>query len=130
MKTLKEYFSTFGIAQQVTSDGGTQFTSSVTQRFFKDWGVSHRVSSTYFPHSNQRAEQGVKSAKRMLRENIGGDGSLNTDRFLRALLLHRNTPDRDTGLSPAKIIFGRATRNFFPVQPGHLKLHPEWRITM
>ena len=35
VKTLREYFSTFGIAQQVTSDGGTQFTSTVTQSFFK-----------------------------------------------------------------------------------------------
>ena len=66
----------------------------------------------------------------MLRENIAPDGSLNTDRFLRALLLHRNTPDRDTGLSPAQVIFGRAVRDFFPIKPGNLILHPEWRITM
>ena len=112
VRTLKEYFSTFGIALQVTSDGGPQFTSKITQSFFKDWGVTHRVSSTYFPHSNQHAEQGVKSAKRMLRDNICTDGSLNTDKFLRALLLHRNTPDRDTGLSPAQIIFGRSIRDF------------------
>ena len=130
VKTLKEYFSTLGIAQQVTGDGGAQFTSSVTKKFFKDWGVNHRMSSTYFPHSNQCAEHGVKSAKRMLKENIGGDGSLNTDKFLRALLLHRNTHDHDTGLSPATVIFGRVTRNFFPIQSGHLKLHSEWRITM
>ena len=79
--TMKEYFSTYGIAKQVTSDGGPQYTSHSTQKFFKAWGISHRISSSYFPHSNQRAEQGVKSAKRMLRENIGADGSLNTDRF-------------------------------------------------
>ena len=93
-------------------------------------GVTHRISSTYFPHSNQRAEQGVKSAKRMLRDNICGDGSLNNDRFLRALLLHRNTPDRDTGPSPAQIIFGRLIRDFFPIKAGNLKIHPEWQITM
>ena len=130
ISTIKEYFSTFGIAEQATSDGGPQYTSTSTQRFFKDWGISHRMSSSYFPHSNQRAEQGVKSAKRMLRENIGANGSLNTDRFLRALMLHRNTPDRDTGLSPSQIIFGRAVRDFFPIKPGNLTLHSEWRITM
>ena len=130
ISTMKEYFSTFGIAEQVTSDNGSQYTSHKTQKFFNDWSISHRTSSSYFPHSNQRAEQGVKSAKRMIRDNIAPDGSLNTDRFLRALLLHRNTPDRDTGLSPAQVIFGRAVRDFFPIKPGNLTLHPEWRITM
>ena len=130
ISTMKEYFSTFGISQQVSSDGGTQYTSQKTQKFFKDWGITHRLSSSYFPHSNQRAEQGVKSAKRMLRDNIAPNGSLNTDRFLRALLLHRNTPDRDTGLSPAQVIFGRSIRDFFPIKPGNLLLHPEWRLTM
>ena len=130
ISTMKEYFSTFGIAEQVTSDNGSQYTSHKTQKFFNDWSISHRTSSSYFPHSNQRAEQGVKSAKRMIRDNIAPDGGLHTDRFLKALLLHRNTPDRDTGLSPAQVIFGRAVRDFFPIKPGNLILHPEWRITM
>ena len=68
--TMKEYFSTFGIAKQVTSDGGPQYTSNITQKFFKEWGVSHQISSSYFPHSNQRAEQGVKSAKREMLEQM------------------------------------------------------------
>ena len=129
ISTMKEYFSTFGISQEVTSDEGSQYTSNVTQKFFRDWGIHHRLSSAYYPHSNQRSEQGVKSAKRMLRENIAADGTLNTDKFLRALLMHRNTPDRDTGLSPAQVIFGKAVRDFFPIKPGNLQLHPEWRIT-
>ena len=70
ISTMKEYFSTFGIAEQVTSDEGSQYTSQKTQKFFNDWGISHRTSSSYFPHSNQRAEQGVKSAKRMIRDKI------------------------------------------------------------
>ena len=130
IQTMKEYFSTFGIAQQVTSDGGPQYTSQMTRKFFKDWGVCHRITSSYFPHANTRAELGVKSAKRMLRENIGLDGNLRTDQFLRALMIHRNTPDRDTGLSPAQVIFGRATRNFFPIKPGNYQPRQEWRISM
>ena len=130
VRTLKEYFSTFGIASEMTSDGGPQYASSQVRDFLKDWGVSHRTSSSYFPHSNQRAEQGVKSAKRMLRDNIATDGTLRQDRFLRALMLHRNTPDRDTGLSPSQMIFGRAIKDFFTIQEGNLRLHPEWRLTM
>ena len=66
----------------------------------------------------------------MMRDNVAADGTLSQDRFLRALMLHRNTPDRDTGLSPAQVIFGKAIRVFFPIREGCLKLHPEWRITM
>ena len=130
IRTLKQYFSTFGIANQITSDGGPQYVSRQLEEFLKTWGVEHRMSSSYFPHANQRAEQGVKSAKRMLRENTGADGRLDKDTFLRALMMHRNTPDKDTGLSPAQVIFGRAIRDFFPIKEGHLVLHPEWQITM
>ena len=56
-----------------------------------DYGVQHRLSSVAFPHSNQRAELAVKSMKRLLRENIGMDGKLNTDSFQRAVMQYRNT---------------------------------------
>ena len=48
----------------------------------------------------------MKSAKRLLRENVNTDGSLSIDKFSRALLSHRNTPDPDTGVSPAQVLFG------------------------
>ena len=93
---------------QITSDGGPQYASTQLKDFLKNWEVEHRTSSSYFPHANQHAQKGVESAKRMLRENIGVDGSLSTDSFLRAVMMHRNTPDKDTGYSPAQVIFGRA----------------------
>ena len=77
-----------------------------TKRFLSDYGVHHRVSSVAFPHSNQRAELAVKSMKRLLRNNVSGDGKLNSDRFQQAVMQYRNTPNRDTGRSPAQVIFG------------------------
>ena len=87
------------------------------------------MSSAYFPHSNQRAELGVRAAKRMLRENLTPTGSLDSDRFLRALLTYRNTPDRDTGKSPAQVIFGHPIKDFFPVHPQNFQPRPEWLLT-
>ena len=130
IQTLKTHFSTFGISEQLASDRGPEYIAEVTKKFLKDWGVEQRLSSSYFPHSNQRAELGVKSAKRMLRENVSPSGHLNTDKFLRALLNHRNTPDRDTGLSPAQVIFGHPIRDFLPVKPGRYKPRQEWMMTM
>ena len=69
------------------------------------------MSSAHFPQSNGRAEVAVKSAKCLLMSNNGPTGSLDHDRFLRAMLQLRNTPDPDCNISPAQIIFGRPLRD-------------------
>ena len=129
IKELRCHFTTFGISSELSSDGGPEYTASATQKFLKEWKVNFRLSSAYFPHSNQRAEVGVRTAKRMLRENITPGGSLDTNKFLRALLTHRNTPDRDTGRSPAQVIFGRPIKDFFPVHPNQFQPRAEWLLT-
>ena len=46
--------------EEIASDGGPEFISEQTQKFFKDWQVHHRKSSVAFPHSISRAELAVK----------------------------------------------------------------------
>ena len=130
IRSLRRVFVTFGIAEELSSDGGTEFTASQTKVFLKAWRVNHRFSSVAFPHSNNRAEVGVKSVKRLLLDNTDAGGSLNTDAFQRAMLQYRNTPDRDTGLSPAMCLFGRPIRDFIPIHPGKYQPHPTWRDTL
>jgi hypothetical protein len=101
----------------------------VTQRFLASWDVHHRLSSAYHPHSKQRAELGVKVAKRMIRDNTAQSGSLDNDMFARALLNYRNTPCRDLKLSPAEIIYGRPIRDHLPNLPLHYKPRAEWTLT-
>ena len=110
---LRSLFSTFGVPEELATDGGPEFTADKTKEFLHRWGVKHRLSSAYHPQSNGRAEVAVKSTKRLMRSNVGPTGTLNTDKLLRALLQMRNTPDPDCNLSPAQILYGRPIRDAF-----------------
>ena len=126
VKKLREHFVTFGVACEAASDGGPQMICHEVQSFLKRWGVHHRLSSAYFPHSNNRAELAVKTAKRLLMENMDNQGGIDTDAFGQAMLQYRNTPHPDTRLSPAQVIFGRAIRDFVPVLPYKYEPRQEW----
>ena len=104
----------FGVPVEVANDGGPEYTSHEFGKFLERWGVKLRMSSAYHAQSNGRAEVAVKTVKRALRDNVGEDGRLNRDTFARALLLLRNTPDRETGRSPAELLFGRRLRDALP----------------
>ena len=70
-----------------------------------------------YHESNYQAELGVKTAKRMIRDNTGSGGDLDNDEISRALLQYLNTPLRGVTESPAKIVFGKAIRDSLPNSP-------------
>ena len=111
---LRSLFCIFGVPSEISTDGAPEFSSHETKMFLRKWGIKHRMSSAYFAASNGRAELAVKATKRLLMENTGADGSLNTDKMVRALLMKRNTPDPDCKLSPAEVVFGRKLRDTLP----------------
>ena len=114
---------TFGVPEEFASDGGPPLDSHKMLGFLRRWGVRIRRSSAYYPQSNGRAESAVKSMKRILTTNISQSGSLDTDTVAKALLLHRNTPPPDMGLSPAELLFGRNITDHMP-QP--IQFRFEW----
>ena len=86
---------------EISVDGGTSLVSYDMREFFRRWGVEIRQSSAHYPQSNGRAEVAVKTAKRILREKLGSNGTLATERVVLALLQYHNTPLRDGGKSLA-----------------------------
>ena len=88
---LRDFSATWNIPEHITTDGGPQMMSGVFQKWLKDWEIKHSPSSAYFPHSNSRAETAVKSSKRMLQDCVSKSGSIDNNKFLKALLQYRNT---------------------------------------
>ena len=78
-----------------------------------------------FPHANTRSEIAVKTAKRVLRANTSITGELDNVAVTRAILQYRNTPDRDIGMSPAQLLYGRQLRDFLPGKPQDY-VRPKW----
>ena len=74
----------------------------------------------------------MKAMKRLLQDNVGPNGEIDTEKYVRAILQFRNTPDSDSGLSPAQVIFGRQLRDILPFQPrsqvfDNTQIRPLWR---
>ena len=125
--SLRQIFSTFGIPVELASDAGPELTAKDTENFLQAWGVHHRISSVAFAHSNCRAELAVKQIKRIITSNCSPSGSLDVDKFHKAILSYRNTPDPVTKFSPAMAVFGREMRDGMPVLPGKYNPHTCWK---
>ena len=129
IKICRELFSTYGVPEEVASDGGPQFKADKFQQFLTAWGIHHRNSSVEYPQSNGRAEVGVKTMKRIIRDCTSSNGDLNNDKALSAILQYRNTPLPDIDLSPAQILFHRNLKDSIPSHPSHYHLHKDWIIS-
>ena len=122
---MKGHFGCFGVCTEFSSDFGPQFAALKFAKFLEQYGVRHRISSSYNPHSNTRAELAVKSAKRLMRDCVKADGSFD-DKFYQGILQYRNTPQQDVRLSPAQIVFGRQIKDFLPVVNYKYEPRQEW----
>lgn len=129
-KQLRRYFTRWGVPEKISMDGGTNLVSEEMNEFYKKWGVKVRISSAHYPQSNGRAEVAVKTAKRIIRDNTGSGGSLDSDKTTIAILQYLNTPLRDVNKSPAQLASGRQLRDSVPIARQHFKVDSHWGQTL
>jgi hypothetical protein len=110
-KFLTKLCEDYGVLVSCTSDGGPNLTAKLVEDMMEDYGIHHRISSVANPHENARAELGVKTVKRMLMD-IVSTGILDRAVVSGALLQLRNTPDRDSKLSPVRLSMGKSSETF------------------
>ena len=125
---LVNLFCTFGVPEELSTDGGSPFKGHEYKRFLERWDIQPRLSAAYYAQSNGRAELAVKVARRIILGNSEANGDVNNELVARALLQHRNTPLQGIGLSPAQILYGRDLKDCLPSQQEALAIRQEWRV--
>ena len=114
-KNLQTWFQTYGVPEEISSDGGPPYSSKEYDDFLENWGIKKRLSSAHYPQSNGRTEVAVKTMKRTLQENVSSiSGDIDTYKAVRAIITHRNTPSQESGVSPAELLFGYKLRDHLP----------------
>jgi hypothetical protein len=112
---LRQQWARHGIPEQVISDNNP-FNSAEFSEFAAKWEFQHITSSPNFAQSNGRAENAVKTAKRLMQKEV----EAGTDPLL-ALLDWRNTPTESSNKAPVEIMFGRRTRTRLPMTDKQLR---------
>ncbi len=106
---LKGHFARHGIPDVFVSDNGPPFNSHEFQNFLGRYEIDRPLTSPLHPQSNGKAENAVKTAKRIMTKALDSG----TDPYL-ALLDWRNTPSEGMDSSPAQRLFGRRTKTLLP----------------
>ena len=96
-------------ANSDVTDNGPQFASKEFEAFAKSWSFNHTTTSPRYPQSNGKAENAVKTVKRLFQKCKESGVS-----EFQALLDWRNTPTEGMATSPAQRLMGRRCRTLLP----------------
>ena len=110
---LEAMFATHGLPLSMKTDNGPQFVSEEFEVYLKDNNIEHRTLTPLWPHANGEIERQNRSLLKAMRvaHSEGRDWRKELQKFL---LGYRSTPYTTTGVSPAKLLFGREIRSKLP----------------
>lgn len=114
IEQLRKLFSLLGLPRTITADNGRQFVSHEFKCFCKEHGIILYTTPPYWPQANGLVERQNNSILKRLRISANTPGSDWQKDLQSYLLIDRNTPHPATGVSPAQLLFGRATRIKIP----------------
>ncbi|GJT46904.1 reverse transcriptase domain-containing protein [Tanacetum coccineum] len=108
VKFLKRLFARFRIPKALISDRGTHFCNYQMEKAMKRYGVVHRFSMAYHPQTNRQVENTNHAIKRILKKTIGNNKKDWSYKLDDALWVFRTTFKTPLGMTPFRIIYGKA----------------------
>ena len=110
IREMKEVFTRFGVPDALVTDNAPLFASAEFAVFATMWAFEHITSSPHYPQSNGKAENAVKTIKRLFAKCCDSGES-----EFKALLDWRNTSTAGVGTSPAQRLMGRRCKTLLCV---------------
>lgn len=113
IKRIEVIFARFNLPLSITADNGRQFVSEEYKRYCDVKNIKLISTIPYWPQQNGEVERQNRSTLKALviSQNTGGDWRIELQRYLVA---YRSTAHTVTGVSPAKLMFGREMRDKLP----------------
>lgn len=113
IESLEGIFMIHGLPLSVTSDNGPQFISSEFERYLERCRIEHKKTTPLWPQANGEVERQNRSLLKRMRI-AQAKGKQWKEEVRKYLIAYRSTPHTTTGVSPAKLLFGRKIRTKLP----------------
>ncbi|XP_043958900.1 uncharacterized protein LOC122823389 [Gambusia affinis] len=108
--SLIQLFSRVGFPQEILTDQGTNFMSTLLKQVYKLLGIRSMRTTPYHPQTDGLTERFNQTLKQMLRKFVNDTGS-DWDQWLPYLLFaYREVPQASTGFSPFELLYGHDVR--------------------
>ena len=110
---ISNWVARSGLPAIITSDGGSQFPSSIWASTCQQLGVKHATTTAYHPQSNGMVERVHRHLKEGLKARVAQADW--TQHLPWVLLNIRTAPKTDSNISAAEMVYGATLT--LPVQP-------------